>query len=239
LRIEVWDTGIGIAADQHDKIFGEFYRLGEPDRDRRGGLGLGLAIVQRVCRLLDHPIEVKSTVDRGSVFAVTVPTAPANKKAVEVAVVRRAQPIPSDKLVLVIDDDPLVREGMGGIFRKWGCRVITATSDSSALEAAAEQDELPDLIISDYYLPNSRNGIETIEWLRGELAAQIPAFLISGDTDAALLREAKSKGFHLLHKPVNPMTLRAMFNQVIKPVPPAPLHRPPGADEPRPDAGPH
>jgi signal transduction histidine kinase/CheY-like chemotaxis protein len=220
LRIEVWDTGIGIAADQHDKIFGEFYRLGEPDRDCRAGLGLGLAIVDRVCRLLDHPIAIRSTVGSGSVFAITVPIAPVNKKAVEVAVVRRPQPSsPSDKLVLVIDDDPLVRDGMGGIFRKWGCRVITANSDSDALDVATEQDELPDLIISDYYLPNSRNGIETIEWLRGELAAQIPAFLISGDTDAAPLREAKSKGFHLLHKPVNPMTLRAMFNQVIKPVP--------------------
>ena len=122
-------------------------------------------------------------------------------------------------LVLVIDDDPLVREGMSGIFHKWGCRVITAKSDRNALEVVTEQDELPDLIISDYYLPNSRNGIETIAWLRGELAAQIPAFLISGDTDAAPLQEAKSKGFHLLHKPVNPMALRAMFNQVIKPVP--------------------
>src|SRR5580704_15590067 len=82
LRIEVWDSGIGIAADQHDKIFGEFYRLGEPDRDRRAGLGLGLAIVDRLCRLLNHPIEVKSTVGKGSVFAVTVPLAPANKRAI-------------------------------------------------------------------------------------------------------------------------------------------------------------
>jgi signal transduction histidine kinase/ActR/RegA family two-component response regulator len=226
LRIEVWDTGVGIAADQHDKIFGEFYRLGEPDRDRRGGLGLGLAIVDRVCRLLDHPVAIKSIVGRGSVFAITVPTAPANKKAVEVAVVRRPQPsIPSDKLVLVIDDDPLVREGMGGIFRKWGCRVITATGDGDALKAATEQDERPDLIISDYYLPNSRNGIDTIEWLRGQLSADIPAFLISGDTDPATLHEAKAKGFFLLHKPVNPMALRAMFNQAIKPVPRAVVHK--------------
>jgi signal transduction histidine kinase/ActR/RegA family two-component response regulator len=226
LRIEVWDSGIGIPPDQHDKIFGEFYRLSEPDRDRRTGLGLGLAIVDRMCKLLDHPIAIKSTVGRGSVFAITVPTAPANKKAVEVAVVRRPQPsIPSDKLVLVIDDDPLVREGMGGIFRKWGCRVVTATGDSDALKVATEQDERPDLIISDYYLPNSRNGIDTIEWLRGQWSADIPAFLISGDTDPATLHEAKAKGFFLLHKPVNPMALRAMFNQAIKPVPRAVVHK--------------
>ena len=237
LRIEVWDSGIGIAADQHDKIFGEFYRLGEPDRDRRAGLGLGLAIVDRLCRLLDHPIEVRSTVGKGSVFAVTVPLAPANKRAIEASIVPRAQPsLSHDKLVLVIDDDPLVLEGMSGIFRKWGCRVITADSDSKALKAVAEQDDLPDLIISDYHLANDRTGIETIEWLRGELSAQIPAFLISGDTDPATLHEAKAKGLHLLHKPVDPMALRAMFNQAVKPVPRAVVRGLPDAEESRPDA---
>jgi CheY-like chemotaxis protein len=237
LRIEVWDSGIGIPPDQHDKIFGEFYRLGEPDRDRRAGLGLGLAIVDRLCRLLGHPIEVKSTVGKGSVFAVTVPLAPADKRAIEASIVPRAQPsLANDKLVLVIDDDPLVLEGMSGIFRKWGCRVITADSDSVALKTAAEQDDLPDLIISDYHLANGRTGIETIEWLRGELSAPIPAFLISGDTDPATLHEAKVKGFHLLHKPVNPMALRAMFNQAVKPVPRAFVRKLPDAEESRPDA---
>ena len=237
LRIEVWDSGIGIAADQHDKIFGEFYRLGEPDRDRRAGLGLGLAIVDRLCRLLGHPIEVKSTVGKGSVFAVTVPVAPADKRAIEASIVPRSQPsLSHDKLVLVIDDDPLVLEGMSGIFRKWGCRVVTADSDSKALKAAAEQDDVPDLIISDYHLANGRTGIATIEWLRGELSAQIPAFLISGDTDPATLHEAKVKGFHLLHKPVDPMALRAMFNQAVKPVPRTVVRKLPDAEETRPDA---
>ena len=237
LHIEVWDSGIGIAADQHDKIFGEFYRLGEPDRDRRAGLGLGLAIVDRLCHLLGHPIEVKSTVGKGSVFAVTVPLAPANKRAIEASIVPRSQPsLANDKLVLVIDDDPLVLEGMSGIFRKWGCRVITADSDSKALKAVTEQDDLPDLIISDYHLANGRTGIATIEWLRGELSAPIPAFLISGDTDPATLHEAKVKGFHLLHKPVDPMALRAMFHQAVKPVPRAVVRKLPDAEESRPDA---
>jgi signal transduction histidine kinase/CheY-like chemotaxis protein len=237
LRIEVWDSGIGIAADQHDKIFGEFYRLGEPDRDRRAGLGLGLAIVDRLCRLLGHPIEVKSTVGKGSVFAVTIPLAPADKRAIEASIVPRAQPsLSHDKLVLVIDDDPLVLEGMSGIFRKWGCRVVTADSDSKALKAATVQDDVPDLIISDYHLANGRTGIETIEWLRGELSAPIPAFLISGDTDPATLHEAKVKGFHLLHKPVDPMALRAMFNQAVKPMPRAVVRKLPDAEESRPDA---
>ena len=87
-------------------------------------VSVGLAIVDRLCRLLDHPIEVKSTVGKGSMFAVTVPLAPADKRAIEASIVPRAQPsLANDKLVLVIDDDPLVLEGMSGIFRKWGCRV--------------------------------------------------------------------------------------------------------------------
>jgi signal transduction histidine kinase/CheY-like chemotaxis protein len=216
LRIEVWDTGVGISADQHDKIFGEFYRLSEPDREHRG-LGLGLAIVDRLCRLLGHPIEVRSTVGKGSVFAVSVPAAPANKRAIEVSAVTRTQSdLSNGKLVVVIDDDPLVLEGMAGIFRRWGCQVITADTDSKALQAATAEERLPDVIISDYSLANGRTGIETIEWLRRELAAPIPAFLISGDTDPAVLGEAKRKGFHLLHKPVDPMALRAMFNQAVR-----------------------
>jgi signal transduction histidine kinase/ActR/RegA family two-component response regulator len=239
LRIEVRDTGIGIPADQHDKIFGEFYRLGEPDRDRRAGLGLGLAIVERLCRLLDHPIALKSTVGKGSVFAVTAPLAPAHKKVVATQLPARERPsLSNGKLVLVIDDDPLVLEGMGGIFRRWGCRVITADSDSKALKIASEQDQPPDLIISDYYLANGKTGLETIERLRDALSAQIPAFLISGDTDPAPQREAKIKGFHLLHKPVDPMALRAMFNQAIKQTPAAAVRELQVAEDSLPDAGP-
>jgi signal transduction histidine kinase/CheY-like chemotaxis protein len=220
LRIEVWDTGAGIPEDQHQKIFGEFYRLGEPDRARGAGLGLGLAIVDRLCRLLGHPIEVRSIPGKGSVFTVTVPGAPARAAVIE----PRAQPrnqlsLSNGKLVLVIDDDPLVREGMGGILRSWGCRVIAADTDSKALKALTGQDHTPDLIISDYHLANGATGPETIERLRSALSAQIPAFLISGDTDSEPLRQARAKGYHLLHKPVDPMALRAMFNQATKRTP--------------------
>ena len=217
LRIEVWDTGAGIPADQRERIFVEFYRLDEQDRDRRGGLGLGLAIVDRACRLLKHNVDVKSAPGKGSCFAITVPMVPAQE-------LTAAAPTPlhnqlersNGKLVLVIDNDPLVLEGMGGILRSWGCRVITAMSDGKALEGLTEQDPTPDLIISDYHLSDGRTGLQAIERLRAALSAQIPAFLISGDTTAETLREAKVKGCHLLHKPVDPMALRAMFSQAIK-----------------------
>jgi signal transduction histidine kinase/FixJ family two-component response regulator len=217
LRIEVWDTGPGIPSDQREKIFGEFYRLGEPDRDRHAGLGLGLAIVDRACRLLDHGVEVRSVPGKGSCFAITVPIVPAQEKtSAPIIPVRNQLDRSNGKLVLVIDNDPLVLEGMGGILRSWGCRVITAMTDGKALEALTEKDPMPDLIISDYHLSDGRTGLEAIERLRGELSAQIPAFLISGDTTPEALREANANGCHLLHKPVDPMALRAMFNQAIK-----------------------
>jgi CheY-like chemotaxis protein len=217
LCIEVWDTGIGIPADQYEKIFGEFYRLGEPDRDRRASLGLGLAIVDRACRLLNHRVDVRSVPGTGSVFTVTVPIAPAQEKTFAPLIpVRNQLDRSNGKLVLVIDNDPLVLEGMGGILRSWGCRVITALTDGKALEVLTEQKNLPDLIISDYHLADGRTGLEAIERLRGALSSPIPAFLISGDTTPEALREAKAKGCHLLHKPVDPMALRAMFSQAIK-----------------------
>jgi CheY-like chemotaxis protein len=217
LRIEVWDTGIGIPADQHEKIFGEFYRLSEPNHDRRAGLGLGLAIVDRLCRLLHHTVEVSSTPGRGSRFSATVPMAPPGTKvAVATAPVIDQRDKSKGKLVLVIDDDPFVLEGMDGILRSWGCRVITAENDAKALNLLTGENKSPDLIISDYYLSDGTTGIETVERLRAALCVPIPAFLVSGDINVGPLDEARARGFHLLHKPVDPMALRAMFHQALK-----------------------
>jgi CheY-like chemotaxis protein len=126
-------------------------------------------------------------------------------------------------------------EGMSGILRSWGCRVIAATSDGKALEALTDQDPTPDLIISDYHLSDGRTGLQAIERLRAALSAQIPAFLVSGDTTAETLREAKAKDCHLLHKPVEAMALRAMFSQAIKrPKTPA-MRKPPAGEGAAPD----
>src|SRR5205085_1978369 len=207
VRIEVWDTGGGIPQDEHQKIFGEFYRLGEPERDRRAGLGLGLAIVDRLCRLLDHPITLTSILGRGSRFAVAVPMVAAQAATVERRIPVRARLDKSNgKLVAVIDDDPLVLDGMGGLFRSWGFRAVTGATDRAVLSGLAEHGQPPDLIISDYRLPDGVTGIEVIERLRNEFCIEIPAFLISGDTNPEPLHEAQAGGYHLLHKPVDPMT---------------------------------
>lgn len=219
LRIEILDNGPGIPSDQHQNIFGEFYRLGESDRDRRAGLGLGLAIVERLGRLLNHPINLSSALGKGSCFSVTLPTVAARKEIAKASVpIRERFDLSRGKLVLVIDDDPLVLEGMGGLFRSWGCQVVVAHTNDTALAALAELNNTPALIVSDYHLPSGKTGIEVIEQLRVALSAQIPAFLISGDTNLEPLREAQAKGFHLLHKPVEPMALRAMFNLALRSV---------------------
>jgi CheY-like chemotaxis protein len=120
------------------------------------------------------------------------------------------------KLVMVIDDDPLVLDGMCGILRSWGCRVRTAGSGVAALKDAAEDSQPPDLIISDYRLTDGETGIEVVEALRAEFGTFVPAFLISGDTAPERLREAGRRGYHLLHKPVSPMALRTTLGRLLK-----------------------
>ena len=217
LRIDVCDSGVGIPEDQRRNIFGEFYQLGGETQDRAGGLGLGLAIVDRLCGLLDHPIELRSQVGKGSRFSVSVPSAPAGAGAAEAAEtpssITVAEPC---KLIIVIDDNEAVREGTRGLLRRWGCRVVAADSEDTALARLAELGEAPDLIICDYRLAQGKTGFELINRLCRAYGAQIPAFLISGDTSPERLRQAHQEGYYLLHKPVRPITLRSLVRRLLR-----------------------
>ncbi|WP_275195650.1 MASE1 domain-containing protein [Bradyrhizobium sp. CSA207] len=217
LRIEVWDSGPGIPEDQKQNIFGEFFRLPASERNRYGGLGLGLAIVDRLRLLLNHQIDLASTVGRGSRFAILVP------KADECAT--SAEPVDSPrprafavegKVVLVIADAPLVLEGTAGLLGNWGYSVLSAGSDEAALVRLAEHQQRPDLIISDYHLASGTTGIRAIEQINAALGSSIPAILISGDTAAEPLRDANARGYSLLHKPVDPMRLRAVMHELFR-----------------------
>jgi CheY-like chemotaxis protein len=180
-------------------------------------LGLGLAIVDRLCRLLDHRLELTSTLGRGSRFAVSLPMVAAPQESIEYPIASKAIADPaSGKLIVVIDDDALALDAMGGLLRRWGCLVVTAESESAALASLADDDQLPDLIISDYRLADGHTGIEAIQRLRSAFRAPIPAFLVTGDIAPERLSEAGANGFHLLHKPVSPMALRAMLNQILR-----------------------
>ena len=213
LRIEVWDSGPGIPEDQQQKIFGEFYQCAAGERDRHGGLGLGLAIVDRLRRLLEHPVELTSIFGRGSRFTIVVPAVAGRKLVEPVSSVAPAIDRARGKVVVVIDDDALVLEGTAGLLRSWGCRVVTAASHEAALSEIIRRGQRPDLIVSDYHLSGGKTGIEVIERLRAAFGMLIPAFLISGDIAPERLRHARTCGYQLLHKPLAPMTLRAMLNR--------------------------
>jgi len=216
LRLEVWDSGPGIPEDQKQNIFGEFFQLPAPERNRYGGLGLGLAIVDGLRLLLNHQIDLASTMGRGSRFAILVPMAD--------ECVTSTEPVDSShpaafavegKVILVIADAPIVQEGTGGLLGKWGYSVLTAGSDEAALIRLLERQQRPDLIISDYHLASGKTGIRAIEQINAAFGSSIPAILISGDTAPEPLRDAKDRGYILLHKPVDPMRLRAVMHELF------------------------
>lgn len=214
LRVEVCDSGAGIAEDQQRNIFGEFCRIQPAGQETGEGLGLGLAIVERLCTLLDHTLVLTSMQGRGSRFSIALPIAPTGTRAP-----RREPPVPladalRGKLIVVIDDDPLVRDGTMGLLTSWGCRVVTAGSSAEA--GARLGGAAPDLIVSDLHLPGGSTGVNAIEDLRREFGPAVPAFLISGDISVGQTGKVGPHGYPLLHKPVSPMALRAMMTAMLQ-----------------------
>jgi len=220
LRIEVWDTGPGIPDSEQQYIFDEFYQIPDPHRDRRGGLGLGLAIVDRFRRLLDHPIAVRSRLGRGSCFSIEVPLrAPPARHAAPAGRLVATDDRAGEGIVLIVDDDPMVLQAMRGLLESWGYRTITGGSHEAVAAHVADGPK-PDLVIADFHLSGGRTGIDTIAHVRAAFGANIPAFLISGDTSPERLQQARAQGYTLLHKPVSPMTLRSLVVKLGGPRPP-------------------
>lgn len=213
IAIQVWDTGPGIPPDQHERIFQEYYQIGNTERDRAKGLGLGLAIVQRLTRLLDCPMRLVSRLGHGSCFEVTVPRAIQSgvdaQEAVDVGSLATG-------FVLVIDDELAIREAMASLLGGWGHEVITAGSGEEALERLSSCPDRPDLIISDLRLRDNENGIDVVDRLRSEFNEIIPAMLITGDTAPGRLVEARDSGLLLLHKPVPNSKLRATIAHLLR-----------------------
>ncbi len=202
--VEVWDTGIGIAPALQQDVFREFHQLGNPERDRRNGLGLGLAIADGLSRVLGHGLSLQSRLERGSVFRLVLPIADATEFDETAALPSETTNHTAmlDVRVLVIDDDESVRTGMLHLLRDWGCDCDAVESIEEALSLI--QTRPPGLVISDFRLRDQRTGTEAIEALRAVLGKQLPAILITGDTAPSRLREAQASGIPLLHKPVSP-----------------------------------
>ncbi len=213
-RIEVWDSGIGIAPAHHQDIFKEFYQVSNSERDRGKGLGLGLNIVQRTAHLLNLPLHMQSDLGCGTRFSLRVPLAPVGTDHD-----RRLLPRSdlSDQLnglvVLVIEDNSLAREGLVSLLASWGCVVGSAEGLAQALWQL-ENGLMAQVLISDYRLRDGDNGIALIRQLRLTTGLSIPACLMSGDTDPGLIQSAKNEGLTLLHKPVRPAKLRSLLRNL-------------------------
>jgi len=215
VRIEVWDSGVGIAPEHQQSIFQEFYQVGNPERDRKKGLGLGLSIATRLARLLGGRIDVRSVPGRGSVFAVEVPQAKETHIRLPTVLATGIEELLDGARVLVVDDDALVCEAIAGLLDQWGCQVMTAGHGDQALETAAGPAGPPDAVLCDYRLPAGETGDTVIRHLRERYGPDLPAALITGDTSPERLREARSGGIPLLHKPVQPARLRALLEHLL------------------------
>lgn len=204
LSLEVWDSGIGIASSQFENIFSEFQQLGNSERDRQKGLGLGLAIVRKMVDLLGLELQLASRPGRGSVFKLSLPLT-------QLAVLDddiNPAPLRTPQLharVLVVDDDAIVRQAMAQLLAEWGCHCDLAESQEESLILARRHP--PDLIISDYRLRDHCKGTDVIQAIRSVCKTEIPAILVTGDTAPIRLREAAATGLPLMHKPVSPLLL--------------------------------
>jgi PAS domain S-box-containing protein len=196
VRIEVWDTGIGIPGDQLPRIFEEYYCDAE-----RGGFGLGLAIVRRLGDILDHRVDVRSTQGKGTGFSIEVPRGRAG--------VGVSDSIPTSDFagesfhgtVLVIEDERSLRAALSRILTLKGIGVIEVPTGSAAVTLIKEKDLRPDLVLCDYNLPGPMNGVESIKSLRNALAWDLPAIVMTGDTRSRTMEAIASHGVAVLVKP--------------------------------------
>ena len=212
LRIEVYDTGIGIPYSKRRSVFKEFHRLDQGARAARG-VGLGLSIVERIARVLDCEVTLKSHVGRGSRFSVEVPCGRGVAAAADVhALPRAAGGRLAGTAVLCVDNERAILDGMERLLGGWGCRVLTAAGLAEALAVLDASGLDPDGLLVDYHLDGD-NGIATIAELRRRLRRDVPAILITADRSAHVREEAQASGVHLLNKPIKPASLRALITQ--------------------------
>ncbi|MDC7818928.1 MULTISPECIES: hybrid sensor histidine kinase/response regulator NahK/ErcS' [Pseudomonas] len=218
LSIEVWDSGMGIAAERLEEIFQEFKRGEEqrPDQDR--GLGLGLAIVEKIAGILGHRIGVRSWPGRGSVFSVQVPISasaplPAPRPELGEVLLERLH----GARIWVLDNDAAICAGMRTLLEGWGCQVITALSEEDLARQVDDYRAEADLLIADYHLDQQQNGIDAVARINARRALAIPAMMITANYSNELKQQLRQLGHTLMHKPVRPMKLKTAISHLLTP----------------------
>jgi signal transduction histidine kinase len=216
--ISVKDTGIGIPDSDQSRIFEEFVQVGNTERDRTQGIGLGLSIVKRLSDLLDVELKVESTPGEGAIFRIGVPEG-------DVALCQNADDpevsVPDyvdSRFVLVIDDEEEACLAMEGLLESWGCIVMSANSGDAAVRQLSEIDSIPDIVISDYRLRDIETGGDVIKRIRSHCAFDIPAIILTGDIAPERLIEIQALGYPLLHKPCEPNVLRQLIARETLPL---------------------
>jgi two-component system, sensor histidine kinase len=217
IRLEVHDTGPGMTPEQLARVFDEFYQVGNPQRDRRLGVGLGLAIVRRLSDMLGHEMSLQSRVGRGTVFRLQLP-AGAPPPVSEQAPLSPERSLEGVRL-LVIDNEAPAREALIASASLWGVQAMGAEDGDSAMRLLESQPCAPDLLIVDYRLGGEENGAGVIGRIRARYGREVPAVIVTGDTAPERLREAQASGCQLLHKPVPAAKLRSMVAHLVMPKP--------------------
>jgi signal transduction histidine kinase len=207
VELQVWDTGPGIPEHHLQQIFDEFHRYEQPtDWDERG-LGLGLSICQRISRVLDHPLQVRTQVGRGSMFSIRVPRAARAMTPLPGPVAGLAESLAGLR-VLCVDNDTEILAGMRALLSRWQVEVLVAATVDEALALVAQ---LPDVLLVDYHLHDRLDGLGTLDALREAAGRPVPGALLTADGSDALKKSARERGYRVLTKPIKPASLRAFL----------------------------
>ena len=217
LRISVWDTGVGIDEEDSRAIFQEFHRLDYAERLEDKGLGLGLAICDRIARMLGHTMDVRSRPGHGSSFTVTVPLASEDsiKKQKAPDAAQGDHPVLEGLRVLCVDNEPDILEGMKLLLDRWGCEVLLAQNQEKALSQVRDHGE-PDMVLVDHHLAHGVYGLDVMRTLDEHIGRRLPAIVITADRSPELEDEVRQHGYGLLRKPIKPAALRALMTNTLK-----------------------